>query len=440
MAEQGNTAFSVPQQTASKRAASVSFWHQRRYASWMTADTTLRLAGALTSYAQPLIVFALSRSLELAGTVSTVAMLVTLVCMPFGGTLVDRHDRRRMMMLHAAAGAAIWALAAVLLALGRLNTPMFLVLTFIAVAVKGLMSEASDAMLRELVHGEQYAKARSVNEGRDATLDLLGGPLGGLLYGLGQWVPYVASMVSFIVGGVAAFLTGRPRPQASGSADGQATGRASRRRDRSFFADLAEGFRFVVSHKRLRLLTLLLCVSNFPLLGIQMGGELQLIHVHASPFVIGLLSSCVGGAALVGAALSTMLIGRMPTGAVIITSMVLPTLAMLPLVFVQSLPVLFVCVTLAVLATPMSSASVCGYVFAQTPDEFQGRVSSLVSVVSVSLGALSPAVASVLIERFGFGVLATVLVSLAAVCAVVALCSDGVRSIPKPQRWDEAAL
>lgn len=141
----------------------------------MTADTTLRLAGALTSYAQPLIVFALSRSLELAGIVSTIAMLVTLVCMPFGGALVDRHDRRRMMMFHAAAGTVIWALAATLLALGRLNTYMFLMLTFIAVAIKGLMSESSDAMLRELVHGEQYAKARSVNEGRDATLDLLGG-------------------------------------------------------------------------------------------------------------------------------------------------------------------------------------------------------------------------------------------------------------------------
>lgn len=263
-----------------------------------------------------------------------------------------------------------------------------------------------------------------------------------MLYGLGQWVPYAASMMSFIIGGVAAFLTRRPSPQTSDAADVRTAGAggASRHHDRSFLADLAGGVRFVVSHKRLRLLAVLLCVSNFPLLGVQMGGELQLIHVHASPFVIGLLSSCVGAAALVGAALSTVLIGRIPTGAVIITSMVLPTLAMLPLVFSQSLPVLFVCVTIAVLSTPMTSASVCGYVFAQTPDQFQGRVSSLVSVVSISLGALSPAVASVLIERFSFGVLAVVLVSIAAVCSLVALCSDGVRSIPRPQHWDEAAL
>lgn len=53
---------------------------------------------------------------------------------------------------------------------------LFAICVCIVSAVNGLFGKATDALLRSLVSVSAYPKARSINEGKDATVSLAGSP------------------------------------------------------------------------------------------------------------------------------------------------------------------------------------------------------------------------------------------------------------------------
>ena len=59
-------------------------------------------------------------------------------------------------------------------------------------------------MLRSIIDIRYYPKARSLNEGRDATIAMAGSPIGGFLYSIAPWLPFLASACMYAVAGVAA--------------------------------------------------------------------------------------------------------------------------------------------------------------------------------------------------------------------------------------------
>ncbi|NLW57179.1 MAG: MFS transporter, partial [Bifidobacterium pseudolongum subsp. globosum] len=48
-------------------------------------------------------------------------------------------------------------------------------------------------MLRSIIGVRDYSKALSLNRGRDATISIAGNPVGGFLYGVAPWLPFLVT-------------------------------------------------------------------------------------------------------------------------------------------------------------------------------------------------------------------------------------------------------
>ena len=181
-----------------------SFWHSAGYIPWFTADTASAVGAALRALAISLLGYAVSGSTIAAGWLGTSSMIAQQVASVFGGTFVDRHDRKRLIVANAVVGVLAWGAIAVLLLCGALSFPVLLLIAVLASGINGFFGSATDAMLRSIIDIRYYPKARSLNEGRDATIAMAGSPIGGFLYSIAPWLPFLASACMYAVGGVAA--------------------------------------------------------------------------------------------------------------------------------------------------------------------------------------------------------------------------------------------
>ena len=92
-------------------------WRTRGYPTWFTADTATAVGVALRTLAITLLGYHISGSTVTAGWIGSVAMIAQQVCSVFGGTFVDRHSRRALIIVNALVGVLCWGTVFVLLGL-----------------------------------------------------------------------------------------------------------------------------------------------------------------------------------------------------------------------------------------------------------------------------------------------------------------------------------
>lgn len=176
-----------------------SFWQSAGYASWFTADTASAVGAAMRALAISLLGYAVSGSTVAAGWLGTSSMIAQQVASVFGGTFVDRHDRKRLIVTNAVVGVLAWGAIVMLLLCDALPFPVLLLIAVLASSINGFLGSATDAMLRSIIDIRCYPKARSLNEGRDATITMVGGPIGGFfctvsLHGCRFWCRHVCTL------------------------------------------------------------------------------------------------------------------------------------------------------------------------------------------------------------------------------------------------------
>ena len=113
------------------------------------------------------------------------------------GALADRLDRRRTMILCDGVRAVALAVLVPLVATHVVTWPVVMVVAVIDRAGDTLFTPASMAALPLIVPDEQLESAWAVSEGRQYAANIVGPPLGGILYGLGRALPFVADAVSY---------------------------------------------------------------------------------------------------------------------------------------------------------------------------------------------------------------------------------------------------
>jgi MFS family permease len=214
------------------------------------------LGDALYLLALPLIAWRVSGS---AGQVAGVTVVLTLAWPLFGlyaGTLVDRADRRRMIMsVNLLRGAALAGLTALLL-LGESSMSGASIAWVYAVAfVLGIGETLVDTSLAALVpqtvpHREDLSRANArVEVAQNVTNQFIGPPLGGLLAGAGlAWVTGLGAVLFAGTLPVLALLRGGYRAQSVREKPGR--------------GEVTAGLRFIGRNPMLRGLTGITAAMN----------------------------------------------------------------------------------------------------------------------------------------------------------------------------------
>ena len=180
---------------------SPSVLHNRNYRHFLVSRTCSSLAFQSLTVAMGWMIYELTGSAWMLGWVGLCQFLPMLILTFVVGTVADRYDRRRIGL------ACQWVEAATVLVLGLLVWQERLTPTGIlaAVAVLGAAQAFERPTMASLVPGivgpAMLQRAIATSTSFMQTALIVGPALGGLLYGLGHIVPFIASGLLFLAAG-----------------------------------------------------------------------------------------------------------------------------------------------------------------------------------------------------------------------------------------------
>ncbi|MBW3078748.1 MFS transporter [Bifidobacterium simiiventris] len=443
-----NTDTHSPNQSSPDSARSPrSLWSLTAYRNWFIADTSDVFAVSLRTFAIPLTGLALSGSTFVSGLLVTVESAIGLVLMSIGGAIADRHDRRRLMILLGFVGMGLSLATTVLLAADMMDTTMFALFVVLFAVMNGLLGPSNDAMLKSIVPMEHFAKAQAIREARESCVELSGGAIGGLLYQLAGWFPFLASTILYLAAALTALMLPKKVPSVSTSApESEDASSANRQADEqptapSFLTQFIEGWQWTLTRRTILAAIIQGAVINIACYGSIIGVQIMLAAQGTDAALIGLIGTATGIAALIGSLAAGWLVDHIPTGRLIILTFAVFTLAMIPLLFTDSYGVIVACMSGASLLFPALNAGELGFIYGRTPDHMQGRVSTVFETTIGVPGALTPALVGWLLQAPGLGFRAVMLLVVA--CAGLGLllaCVTSTRNIPLPARWEQIEL
>ena len=403
--------------------APAKLWRNREFNLLWISQSMSDLGNAIATLAVPLLVLHLTRSPVQAGLVGTAGLVTMVLCRLPAGVLVDRVDRRRVMLVSDVVRLVAYVALAVVVLRGDVTLPLVVAVTVIGAACNALFGTAEHSALRNIVWPAQLPEAVAANEARAYGTSLAGPPIGGLLFGLAHALPFVGNAVTFLMSLIGIALVRRPLQEPR---DDPPAGHA---------AAMAEGLRFVFGNPFLRAILLIAAPLNLAIHGIIFT-IIVTLQRHGTPAaVIGTVETIVAVGGLLGALAAPALHRRLRLPVLIrgicwTAACFLAFSALFTTSVAAAIPI-----AAAVFLGPASNAALFGHQAAITPDRLQGRVVSVVIVVATSVASTAPLLAGLMITAWGSRVAVLVFASAVAGSAVAATVSRGIRSMRPVQEW-----
>lgn len=361
--------------------------------------------------AYPLLVLALTHSALLAGAVGTAASVSAFAVRLPAGALADRLDRRRTMILSD--GGRVVALGALagLVAAHTVSWPVVLAVAVVDRAADTLFTPASLAALPIIVEDEHLETAWAVSEGRQYAANLIGPPLGGLLYGLGRAIPFAADAVSYAISVFTSWeLRGEFGVEIAGS------------ERRGLWSEAMDGLKVLWHDKLLRAVLILAPLINFAFSGAIFTVILGLRRNGVSAVVVGGAEAVVMVGGLVGAVVASRIVNRLSVQQSLLTLTVSGAALMLVAAAVMPSPLVAIPLAVPLILSPAANAALFAFVLRRTPPSLHGRVNNGLLQVALALATLAPLASGVVVNeasaRWAMGLFA---VALAAVLPIALL-------------------
>ncbi|WP_226533505.1 MFS transporter [Microbacterium paraoxydans] len=421
----------------STQTAPHRLWRNPRYLTWLVSDTSKGLAASLFGFAIPLLTLIVTNDPAQAGIVGGAGMIARLLMTLAGGVLADRHRRIALMLLGSVVGIVL-AGGFTLLALGdALTFGSLLVIDVLLAARSGLFDVAGESAIKEIVPNDAMGRAQAANQGRDAALQLAGGPLGGLLLGVGGWLVGVAMTLCHAIAALTAWMLGRQARRAgvvdAGAAQEGSAADAVKKPDA--WAELREGFRWLFSRPDLRGVLLITTIINLGFNAAITTVVYALQQEGYPEFVIGTLSASIGAVMLIGAVCAPMLVPRIRAGVLTIAGLAVVAGGAVALSTVTEPWAIAIVLGASVLLLPSLNAAMLGYFMVATPSALLGRANSAAGVLAMGAMPLAPLVAGFGLAGIGREGTLLICAALCLVSVILAVGNRALRALPVESGW-----
>lgn len=346
----------------------------------------------LVSVVMPLVALQLTGSPVVVAVVAAATRLPWLLFALVAGAIIDKVDRRTLMVRSQIFRFAGLALLVVMVSYDLTPVTSLVVVALLLGVAEVLYDSASQTVLPNVVPKRSLPKANSRLFGIEATTStFLGPPLAGLLVGLTASVALSVGSVSYLLAALlVGTIPGNFQPKGAEALPMERRRIPISEALRRTFADIREGMVHLFSDTILRQLTLLVAVSSFTSAAVAV-----ILPVHVvgtgpmglSESGYGLLVASSGIGAVVASLTSERILRIFPPGIALCAS-ILMIAAMQCLLF-STIPVL-VGTALATMSFFVVLWNVVTISYRQTsvPDHLLGRVNSTYRMFAWGAGPL----------------------------------------------------
>lgn len=393
---------------------------------WKTVDFRLLTGGQLLSQlgnqaqglALPLIVLALTGSTAQAGLLLGVSTSTYLIAGLFAGALVDRWNRKRLMIWCEVGRAALTASIPVALLLDALTMTQLYLVAVLTGGLAVLFQAANSAALPHVVRPAQLSQALAAYRAAGSAVSIAGAALAGAAYAVGRAVPFVVNAASFALSALSL------RAIRSEFQDSRPPLPGTRR----MLRDIAEGLAWVAGQPVIRLLAVVEAAD-----GVRYGAGyliiIQLAHQAGANVVqVGLVFSGAAVGGLLGGLVAARFtpgsrLGRLAITMLWTEALAFPLYAVAPTWWWLALVAL-----LESVVTPIYSVAMDTFRIAITPDALRGRVNSALGTLVTGATAIGTVVGGELLARIGAVPLTLVCAGWLLLLAAISTASATLRS------------
>jgi MFS transporter, DHA3 family, macrolide efflux protein len=400
---------------------------------WKTTFFILWSGQAISLLGSQLVQFALVWWLTKTTGSATVLALATLMAMlpqiilgPVAGALVDRWNRRAVMIVADGLSALAVVVLAILFRSGQVQVWHVYLLMFLRSVSGAFHWPAMQASTSLMVPKEHLSRVQGLNQMLNGLMNIGAAPLGALLLGLlpMQGVLSIDVITALIAIAFLFFIT-IPQPVRQAPARGE-------QNQASLMQDLKAGFRYVWSWPGLLIIALMATLINLlltPTSALQpilvtrhFGGAAGHLAWLEAAWGVGV----VAGGLTLGAwggfrrRVVTSMVGLILLGATICAIGLVP-----PEAFWLAVVLIFVCG----FSNPIVNGPLFAVIQAVVAPEMQGRVFTLIGSLATAMSPLGLIVAGPLADRFGVQVWYLTGGLLTALLGIVAFFIPAVMNI-----------
>lgn len=268
--------------TQRPQAANVDTASKRGLRALVASNAISTLGDGAFVAAAPLAAAAITRNPAAIALVAAAETLPWVVVSPIAGVFVDRWQRRRTMIVADLLRAFGVAALAAMIVFGVASVPVIAVCAFLIVTGIVFHSAAAEIVIADLTKRDEHA-LNAVNGQIQSTTtlgrQLLGPPLGSLVWAWRPWLPFAFDAVSFVGSAVLLWLVPK--------------GDLPARTNGTVWQQMKDGAQFLMRHRELRLLAVLTGAAN--------------LSVNAGLATLVLFATDPHGLAITGAAYGLLL-------------------------------------------------------------------------------------------------------------------------------------
>ncbi len=366
-----------------------SLFRNRDYMLLWGGQTVSTIGTEVSMVAFPFLVLALTGSPAQAGLMGGLRALPYLLFSLPAGALIDRWDRKRVMILCDAGRALAMGSIPLALMLGHLTLAQLYIVSTVEGTLFVFFNLAEVASLPRVVPKEQLPAANAQYSATEGTSALVGPALGGALFGVAQALPFVADAVSYAAS-VLSLTAIRTRFQ------GERKGERQR-----IWREVGEGLTWLWHQPLIRFIALLTGMFNLTSAGFVLIIIVLAQRVHATPFATGLIFTIGGIGGILGSLIASPLQRRLRFSTVIITTTFLWAFLWGAYLFAPNIWVMGAITAATFVLGPIYNVTQMSYRLALIPDALQGRVNSVFRLVAFGGQPLGYALTGAALERFG---------------------------------------
>ena len=346
------------------------------------------LGTRVTAVGYPLLVLWHTRSPISMSLVTFAALLPALLVQLPAGALVDRWDRRRVMVVCEAGRTVALGTVAVAVLTGRVSVAHIAAVAFAESCLTVFYRLAERGAVRNVVPEEHLPQALAQNEAR--VQGLLGQPAGILLYTAVRWVPFLFGALAYLVS-LVTLLFIRKEFQGERTAARKALHR-----------EVAEGMAWLWRRRFLRTALGFVAGTNALFQVLSLAVILMIKDEGRSEAVLAVVVTGGGIGGMLGALTGSWWMRRYSQRGILVGGLAVWAALITAIAFTHAEPLL--------LGLLFAGTSLVGAVFnvaaavyqvRTTPDEFQGRVAGTASLISSGTNSLGALLAGLALELWG---------------------------------------
>ena len=342
-------------------------FRKRDFSLLWLAQLISTAGSALTDLAAAIYVFRITESALAVGLTLMVTAVPSLVVGLLAGVFVDRHDRKRILIVTCLIQAAIVGLIAVVIGIDALAIPGLYALLLLNAGIKQFFDPAHDSLIPEIASDEELTAANSFLSIAAFGSTAIGFAGAGILASIDLRVAFLLDAISFVVCAVLIALMGKyPMPVPDDEANVSV-----------IVDNLKTGLGALFGTQILRSLFLVgaLMFFSFGLWNVLLL-PMSLRELHATEFEYGLQEGLTSVGFVIGSLFMARFSGRLPESVWVFVGLVGMGIAGIAYASATSIPLAILLVMISGFFNSPTSVARSVLLQRNTPRDLRGRVFS----------------------------------------------------------------